>query len=100
MKNKIFAIIAATFFTAIFCVWAGIRIVSAVSFDQNCEQYIKRAADASTVEVAKKELGKAIDYAEKNNLTEGIVSIFLKQPKNDIGFWYNNLVNAYNELDE
>lgn len=100
MKKKTAAIIIATIFTVLFCVWAGIRIYSEVTFNNNCKQYIKRAADASTVEVAKEELGKAIEYAEKNNLTEGVVYIFIKQPKNDIGFWYKNMVNAYNELNE
>lgn len=103
MKKKTattIAIIFATVFTVLFCVWAGIRIYSEVTFNNNCKQYIKRAADASTIEVAREELGKAIEYAEKNNLTEGIVHIFFKQPKNDIGFWYNNMVSAYNELCE
>ncbi len=74
----VFAIIA----TIVFGVWSTVRIVKAVQFDTNCAQYIKRAADSNTVETAKEELAKAISYAEENNLTEGIVSIFLNQPKN------------------
>ena len=38
-------------------------------------------------------------YAEKNGLTEGTVSIFLKDPANDIGFWYQNMKTAYVELE-
>lgn len=79
--------------------WATVRIVHTYQFDANCTQYIKRAADASSVDVAKRELGKAIEYCEENGLTEGIVSIFLKQPKNDIGFWYENMKVAYAELE-
>ena len=80
-------------------VWGIVRTVYAVKFDMNCEQYIKRAADASSVEIAKEELEKALNYCENNGLTEGFVSIFFKQPKNDIGFWYKNLKMAHEELN-
>ena len=92
---KAFAMMA----TLVFCAWSTVRIVKAVQFNMNCTQYIKRAADANTVELAKEELAKAISYAERNNLTEGVVSIFLQQPKNDIGYWYKNLTDAYTELE-
>ena len=85
--------------TVLFGAWATIRIVKAVQFDLNCEAYLKRAAEANTVEMAKLELSKAIDYAKDNKLTEGIVSIFLKNPQNDIGFWYGNLEAAHKELE-
>ena len=91
----VFAIIA----TLVFGAWFTVRIVKRVQFDTNCEQYLKRAADANTVETAKGELAKAISYAEENNLTEGVVSIFLHQPKNDVGYWYNNMKEAYAELE-
>lgn len=84
----------------VFLAWGTTRIVKSVQFELNCTQYLKRAADANTVELAKEELSKAISYAEQNNLTEGVVSIFLHQPKNDIGFWYKNMVEAYNELEK
>lgn len=94
-KFMVLAIIA----TIVFGAWATVRIVKAVQFDTNCTQYLKRAADANTVERAKEELEKAISYAEKNNLMEGCVSIFLHQPKNDIGYWYQNITEAYEELE-
>ena len=86
--------------TIVFCAWSTVRIVKFVQFDMNCTQYIKRAADANTVELAKEELAKAISYAEKNNLKEGVVSIFLHQPKNDVGYWYKNMTQSYSELDK
>lgn len=91
----VFAIIA----TIAFGSWCTDRMVRSVQFDTHCTQYIKRAADANTVETAKEELAKAISYAEENNLTKGIVSIFLHQPKNDIGYWYKNMTEAYAELE-
>lgn len=87
-------------FTILFCLWAGASFTKSVQFDRQCKAYIKRAADANTVELAKTELAKAIIYAERNNLTEGIVYVFLKNPRNDIGFWYENMKAAYHELDE
>lgn len=94
-KFMVYAIIA----TLVFGAWCTVRIVKGVQFDTNCEQYLKRAADANTVETANEELAKAISYAEENNLTEGVVSIFLHQPENDIGYWYNNIKEAYAELE-
>lgn len=92
----VFAIIATIVFGA--CV--TVRTVKGVQFDINCTQHLKRAADANTVELAKEELAKAISYAEENNLTEGIVSIFLHQPRNDVGYWYKNMSEAYAELEK
>lgn len=98
--RKIFVAAFLTIVSLIsFLGWATVRMVNYYKFDINCVQYIKRAADASSVDVAKRELGKAIEYCEDNGLTEGIVSIFLKQPKNDIGFWYENMKVAYAELE-
>ena len=97
--RKLVVGILAIFSIIAFLGWSVVRIIDAYAFETNCSQYIKRAADASSVEVAKRELGKAIEYCEANGLTEGVVSIFLKQPKNDIGFWYENLTIAYAELD-
>lgn len=82
-----------------FALWGVVRTVKAIQFDHACIQYIKRAADASSIELAKEELGKAIEYCEENNLTEGTVSIFFKQPQNDVGYWYKNLTTAYAELE-
>jgi hypothetical protein len=80
---------------AILLTW---RIVCSVSFGIDCGGYLKRAADANTVEMAQSQLNIAIKYLEGHNLTTGYCSIFLKQPKNDIGFWYNNLKASTKEL--
>ena len=92
-------LVLAIICTIIFGAWATLRIVKGISFDINCHAYIHRAAGATDIETAKVELTKAIEYIEENNLTEGTVSIFLKNPKNDVGFWYDTLKCAYKELD-
>ena len=78
--------------------WASFRIANAISFEINCGAHIKRAASANTIDLARAELEKVINYAQQNNLTEGIVSIFIQNPANDVGFWYTNLTAAYDEL--
>ena len=85
--------------TVLFLGWSTVRIIRWYQFDVGCAQYIKRAADANTVELAKENLEKAISFAEKNNLTEGVVSVFFHQPKNDVGYWYKNLTESYKELE-
>ena len=96
----VLSIVLTAIFTIMLGTWGTLRIVKYVTFATNCSQHIKMAADASTVDVAKSELSKAITYAEENNLTSGVVSIFLHQPKNDVGYWYNNIKNAYKELED
>jgi hypothetical protein len=77
-----------------------VRIVATYSFSIDCGGHIKRAADANTVELAKQELVTVIQYCDDHALTSGVVSIFLKQPKNDIGFWYKNISSSLNELNK
>ena len=91
-------LVMSIIFTLLFVSWMAVRIVKTIQFDFDCGAYLKRAANANTIELAKTELGKALDYVEENELTDGIVSIFLKNPSNDVGFWYKNMKSAYEEL--
>lgn len=100
VKVSRIVLVFAVCFSLIWCLWLGTRIYHSIQFDHQCEAYLKRAADANTVEIAKENLKKAIHYAEENNLTEGIVSIFMHNPENDIGFWYDNMKACYEELDK
>lgn len=83
---------------ALLILWTVV-IVKSIQFDRNCEGNLKRAADANTIEIAKKELRTALDYIEKNNLTHGYTSAIYETPDEDLGFWYNNLKTSYSELD-
>ncbi len=99
-SSVVLVLVFAVIFSILFCTWGIVRIGKFVSFKFECTQYLKRAADANSIELAKGELNKAISYAESHDLTEGIVSILFHQPKNDVGYWYNNLKTAYAELEE
>jgi hypothetical protein len=92
--------ILCVLFILFFCVWAGIRIVAAIQFDRNCGGYLKRAADANTVELAKKQLKISLDYIEREGLTSGYTSILYRTPDEDIGFWYTNIKSSLTELEQ
>lgn len=84
----------------LFCLWAGVRIVASIQFDRGCEGYLKRAADANTVELATKQLKTAIDYMEREGLTSGYTSVLYRTPDEDVGFWYTNVKSALGELEK
>lgn len=90
--------ILAIFLFIISCIIPTVCIVRSVEFDQNCEGYIKQAADANTVELSLDRLNKAISYAEEHNLTKGYTSVLWKTEDENIGFWYENLAACRDEL--
>ena len=78
--------------------WMGFRIVAGIQFDRNCEGYLKRAADSNTIDLAEKQLALAVDYAKREGLTEGFTSVLYRTPDEDVGFWFENLSSALDEL--
>ena len=96
--KKLIPLTFTVFFMVVLIAWAIIRIVTHYQFSVGCGQYLKRAATANSITLASSNLDTAIQYLEDHNLTSGQVSIFLKQPKNDITYWYTNLKSAQTEL--
>ena len=90
--------IVATILTVLFLLWAGVRIVNHIQFDRNIGGYLKRAADANTVELAEKNLSVAVEYLERNGLTSGYPSILWRTPDEDVDFWFTNLKSSLDEL--
>lgn len=92
------------FFGVILCIpfliWSGLRIYNSIVYDIHCGGHLKRAADANTVDTAKKELAEALKYLEDNKMTEGYTSVLWKTPSEDVGFWYQNLKSAHEELEK
>jgi hypothetical protein len=78
---------------------AVIAIVFSVRFSRNCSGYLERAGNANSIDIARTELKVALDFLEKENLTTGYTSVMYTTPNEDIGFWYNNIKSAYNQLD-
>ena len=93
MKNSISVVLIL-----ISIVIFGMRISKGIELKQNVTGYLKRAADANTINLAEEELSKAIGYLESNDLTSGYTSILWKTPDEDIEFWYRNLKASQVEL--
>lgn len=55
---------------------------------------------ASTPENAKLNLKKSIEGLEKLGLTEGNTSILISYPKNDLSYFYKNIKDAHNRLEQ
>lgn len=91
--------ISSFIFGLLFITWAVVRIAAYVHFNVQAEGYLKQAADANTIEIASKQLQKVVTYSREHGLTEGYTSIFIKSPSADVGFWYNNINSALNELN-
>ena len=77
-------------------IWSS---VLAIRFDQAIEGYLKQAADSNTVPHARERLDIALRNIEKWNLTSGSSHVLWMTPKHDIGFWYENLKAARQDLD-
>ena len=88
----------AMVFTMLFLSLVGTRTVNEIMFDRGCEGYLKRAADANTVELAIKNLEVAINYTEANGMTSGYTSALYRTPDEDVGFWHENLRSSLQEL--
>ena len=73
-------------------------IVKNIQFTQQCGGYLKQAADASTPELAIERLDYAIAYIEDHGLTEGYTSVIYKTEDENVGFWYKNILECRNEL--
>ncbi len=64
------------------------------NFKSNCEDYLKLAGDAPSVEKADMFLGRALGYIEKKNLTSGNSAFVFNTPSNDVGIWYEQIRGA------
>lgn len=78
----------------------GYGTYKAIVFDTQCKEYLSLAANANSIELAKSNLDKAIQYIEKNQLTSGNSAIFIKSPSNNITLWYANLKACQKEIWE
>lgn len=98
--KKIAGIFLGIFLCLVIATWFVVREYKTIVFGIEVKGHLKRAADANTVEMATKEMNIALNYLEAHNLTEGYTSIIYKTPDEDIGFWYQNLKQATDELNK
>lgn len=82
------------------CVWGGLRAYHSIDYGRQIEGHLKRAADANTIDLAKRELNTALTEIERRGWSEGgYTNILWTTPENDVGFWYENLKASVTELD-
>lgn len=98
-KSKMLLVLAGVLCIPI-VIYGISRGIMSISFNANCSGYLKRAADANTVDIAKKEVETALKYIEYNRMTEGSTAIFWKVPADDVGFWYKNIKSSHEELSK
>lgn len=80
------------------CIWAGVRIYASCKFNDAIDGHLDNYAESGTLEDAEKNLSLAIAALEDKNLTSGQISIFCKNPNQNIGIWYQNLVSSRDEI--
>lgn len=68
-------------------------------FSMRVTEELKLAADASTLETASDRIGRALDYLETHDKTEGHSHLLVESPENDVGHWYKNLKDAKSKAD-
>jgi hypothetical protein len=100
MKKKVAVGLLFFVFVLTFLSWGGVRIYKGIEMRFQFTSYLKRAANANTVELAKPQLDMAVEYLEDHNLMSGVVSIFFNNPTNDVGYFYQNLKACQNELEQ
>lgn len=93
--NKLLTILLATI---PFLAFASIRTFRAIDFNQNCGGYLERAANSNTIELAKTEMSRAVQYIDKKGLNSGHTSVIYDTPDEDVGFWSNNMKSSLEEL--
>lgn len=76
----------------------GYGTYKAIVFDTQCKEYLSLAANANSIELARTNLDKAIQYIEQNQLTSGNTAFFIKGPSTDLTSWYANLKACQKEV--
>lgn len=85
---------------ALTLVFIGVPIVKKIQFNIGCGGYLKSAADAPTIELAKAELDTAINYLEEKGKIQGYSHLVIKNRQADVGYWYKRLKVARQDLDK
>ena len=96
MRNLNFGVIVLVLLLG--AITPTITAVKSIKFKQQCAGYLKQAADANTPEIALDRVTLALDYMEKNHLTEGYTSVVWRTEDENIGFWYKNVKACQEEL--
>lgn len=97
MKKLLYGILVLGCISSL--VWGGWRLFATIQFGIHCERFLSRSAEATTVDIAKKQLCLALNYCKTHKLTSGYTSIILRTDDENIGIWYDKLQASYTMLD-
>ena len=81
-----------------FLAWGIAITVKEIRFDQQCEGHLENAAHSSQIPQALSEMEIAMSYLKANGMTDGYTSVFYNTQDENVGFWYENLKSATDEL--
>lgn len=71
-----------------------------IDFNRSIGGRLKRAADANSITIAQKELNAALNEIESRKMTSGSTHILYWTPETDVGFWYENIKSAHDDLSK
>lgn len=83
-----------------FLIFCSLNFYLGIDYNRSIAGFLKRAADANTIEIAKKELNVALVEIERREWTSGSTDVLWTTPRNDVGFWYENIKASAEELQQ
>lgn len=84
----------------VFAGWMVARINAASKFDEEVGGYLENYVEAGNTQTAIENLNMAIKGLEAKGMTEGQISIFWENPNNNVGIWYQNLLESKKVLEQ
>lgn len=84
----------------VFAGWFVARVNAAIKFEEEVGGYLDNYVEAGNTQTAIENLDMAIKALEAKGLTEGQISIFWESPNNNVGIWYQNLLESKKVLEE
>jgi hypothetical protein len=89
----------AVVFILPFLVWGGVRVWKAeITFRVECGGYMQNAANANSIDLARKEMEAVVKYIDSHHLQPGFTSVVYNTPDEDVGFWMSNMRSSLEEL--
>ncbi len=80
--------------------WMVARVNASNKFDEEVGGYLDNYVEAGNTQTAIENLDMAIKALEAKGMTEGQISIFWENPNNNVGIWYQNLLESKKVLEQ
>ena len=81
--------------------WGGARLWKAdIVVHAECGGYMINAANANTIDLARKEMEEVVKYIDYRHVQPGFTSVVYNTPDEDVGFWVSNMRSSLEELNQ